>query len=202
MPNRLRRSPRIVRSPDEERIERERIHDVLLLLDNLVLQEKATISLIIDCLYDVGAVNIANGKVRVRSLNRLSKAIARFSKPMFRMIAWYWFRKNCPTLIANWLHAKVKFEPPKEEFFEELDSQLAEVEVLPSMLPTEAGSAEVRQLKAQVRLLTGLLIGAIALLGSTLLWLGYNQMPELLELNEQVSLPFFSSRESQEPDSP
>jgi len=37
------------------------------------------------------------------------KAIARFSKPIFRIYALYWVKKNSPKLITNWLASKVKF---------------------------------------------------------------------------------------------
>jgi hypothetical protein len=74
-------------------LEAERIQEVLILLTSLTAREEATIKLIIDCLYDIGAVN----------------AIARTSKPLARILAWRWFKKNCPRLIVNWLYNKVRF---------------------------------------------------------------------------------------------
>jgi hypothetical protein len=94
---------------EEERIKEERMHDVLLLIDNLVEREEATVKIILDCLYDVGSINIINKKVAFRPMNRFLKAIARLSKPAFRAVAWRWFKGNCPQLITNWLRTKVSF---------------------------------------------------------------------------------------------
>ena len=96
-------------SSNQSRIEAERIHDVLTLLTSLTVREEATIKLIIDCLYDVGHVNLIDKKVRVRPFNSIAKSIAKMSKPVVRVIAWRWFKKNCPQLIAQWLYRKVKF---------------------------------------------------------------------------------------------
>ena len=49
--------------------EEEKMHDVLLLLENLSCREEASIKLIIDCLYDIGYVNLINQKFRSRTLN-------------------------------------------------------------------------------------------------------------------------------------
>jgi hypothetical protein len=94
----------------EERQEEERMRDVLLLLSNLFQREEVTIKLILDCLYDVGSVNLINQKFRFRLLNRLMKSIARMSKPVFRIFAVRWFHKNCPQLITDWLHSQVKVD--------------------------------------------------------------------------------------------
>jgi len=94
---------------EEERIKEERMHDVLLLLDNLVEREEATVKIILDCLYDVGSINIINQKVGFRPMNRFLKAISRLTKPAFRAVAWRWFKGNSPQLITNWLRRKVTF---------------------------------------------------------------------------------------------
>jgi hypothetical protein len=73
----------------------------------MFLREETTVKLVLECLYDIGAVNLINKKVRRRPLNLVMKAIARLSKPIFRIVAWRWFMKNCPTLLVNWLHGKV-----------------------------------------------------------------------------------------------
>lgn len=90
-------------------LEAERIQEVLILLTSLTAREEATIKLIIDCLYDIGAVNAIDKKVRMRPLNAIAKYIARTSKPLARILAWRWFKKNCPRLIVNWLYNKVRF---------------------------------------------------------------------------------------------
>jgi hypothetical protein len=93
----------------EERMKQQRMSDVLLLIESLVEREETTVKMILDCLYDVGSVNLINKKFKFKILNRLMKWIAGKSKPVFRIIALRWFKKNCPQLIANWLHSKVKF---------------------------------------------------------------------------------------------
>ena len=90
-------------------IEAQRMQDVLTLLNSLTGREEATIKLIIDCLYDVGYVNAIDKKISLKPLNSVAKLVARKSKPVVRIVAWRWFKKNCPTLIVRWLYGKVKF---------------------------------------------------------------------------------------------
>ena len=96
----------------ERQIEDDRMRDVELLLESLFLREEVTLRLVLDCLYDVGSINLVNRKVQSRPLNKLMKAIARLSKPAFRPFMIRWSRKNCPHLIADWLHSQVRFGPP------------------------------------------------------------------------------------------
>jgi hypothetical protein len=65
--------------------------------------------LLIDCLYDVGSVNLVNKRIRNRRLNSLMKAIAIMSKPVFRIVMLRWVKKNVPLLVTNWLERKVSF---------------------------------------------------------------------------------------------
>jgi hypothetical protein len=94
---------------ERSQIEAERIQEVLTLLTSLIAREEATIKLIIDCLYDIGYVNLINKKVRFRPLNSAAKFIGKRSKAVAKIFAWRWFMKNCPRLIAIWLYGKVKF---------------------------------------------------------------------------------------------
>ncbi|MBE9062089.1 hypothetical protein [cf. Phormidesmis sp. LEGE 11477] len=95
----------------EQQIEDDRMRDVELLLESLFLREEVTLRLIMDCLYDVGSINLVNRRVRSRPLNRIMKLIARHSKPVFRPFMLRWSRKNCPRLITGWLHSQVRFRP-------------------------------------------------------------------------------------------
>ena len=86
--------------------------------NNVVIRERQIeedrmrdVELVLDCLYDVGSVNLVNRRVRSRPLNHLMKTIARLSKPAFRPFMMRWSRKNCPHLIASWLHSQVRFGP-------------------------------------------------------------------------------------------
>lgn len=108
---RLSRSPKTAVVVREQRLEDERMHDVELLLESLFRREEVTLRLIADCLYDVGSTNFLNQRVHSRPLNRFMKVIARRSKPIFRFFMLRWTRKNCPQLIATWLHSQVKFSP-------------------------------------------------------------------------------------------
>jgi hypothetical protein len=93
----------------EKRFEQERLRDVFLLIENLAEREEVTIKLILDCLYDVGSVNLINKKFSSRPTNQIVKFIAKLAKPAFKVFALRWFKKNCPQLITNWLQSKVTF---------------------------------------------------------------------------------------------
>ncbi|MGC1308666.1 MAG: hypothetical protein WA885_15685 [Phormidesmis sp.] len=109
----------------EQQNENERMRDVEILLESMFLREEVTLRLIVDCLYDVGSVNLVNHRVHSRPLNRIMKLIARRSKPIFRLFMLRWSKKNCPRLITEWLRSQVRFSP-------------AEV-VLPEVLAPETG---------------------------------------------------------------
>jgi hypothetical protein len=146
-------------------IEAERMHDVLLLLQNLINSEEATVKLILDCLYDVGSVNLINQKLRLKPLNRVMKLIARMSKPIFKTIALNWFKKNCPQLITNWIHTKVSFgNTPNTP--QQVAIEVAQLQ--PYSIPqTEILIQEIKTLRYQLRWLAGISIIAIAVLGVT-----------------------------------
>lgn len=99
-----------VQQLDEERMKQQRMRDVMLLLESLFEREETTVKMIIDCLYDVGSVNLINKKFQSKPLNGWLKWIAALSKPVFRVVAIRWFKKNCPQLLTNWLHTKVRFK--------------------------------------------------------------------------------------------
>lgn len=146
----------------EKYMEAERMHDVLLLLQNLINSEEATVKLILDCLYDVGSVNLINQKLRLKPLNRVMKLIARMSKPVFKVIAFNWFKKNCPQLITNWLQTQVAFEKPQNTP-EQVAIEVVQLE--PYAIPqTESLSQEIQNLRYQIRWLAGISITAIAIL--------------------------------------
>ena len=155
-----------VSSPDltEKVIEAERMHDVLLLLQNLINSEEATVKLILDCLY-VGSVNLINQKLRLKPLNRVMKLIARMSKPIFKTLALSWFKKNCPQLITNWLHTQVTFESTQNKP-QQVAVEVAELQPYP-IPQRENLSQEIKNLRYQVRWLVGISIIAIAALGIT-----------------------------------
>ena len=100
----------ITLTPKEKLIQEERMRDVILLLKQLVEREEVTLKLVIDCLYDVGLINLVNKRIRNKTLNRTLKAIAVMPKPLFRLVALRWLKKNLPKLLATWLEGKVSFK--------------------------------------------------------------------------------------------
>lgn len=159
--------------------EEEKMHDVLLLLENLSCREEASIIAIIDCLYDIGYVNLINQKFRSRTLNGSLKLIAKLSKPAFKVIAWRWYKKNCPRLIVNWLRRQVAFEPKKTI------KQAAEIQTglqpepnkyldSTSLIKLESQNREVKYLRSQVRMLASIVIALTAVFGGSMLWFSYS----------------------------
>lgn len=105
-------TPKLVNLPEQlaqQRMEEERMHDVLLLLTHLFKHEETTVKLLFDSLYEIAVVNLINKKLQVRFLNPVAKSIARMSKPAFKVIALRWVQKNCPKLITDWLYLQVTF---------------------------------------------------------------------------------------------
>jgi hypothetical protein len=160
--------PQPVISPDKlahQRLAAQRMQDVNLLLQNLSNSEEATIKLIIDCLYDIGSVNLINRRLRFGLLNRTMKQIAKMSKPVFRVIAWHWFQKNCPQLITKWLETNIAFEDPTD-LPQKVAVEVSEVKPY-SQLEVDNMSQEIKYLRQQVRWLAGVSIVALSALGVT-----------------------------------
>jgi len=145
----------------EEDREQERVKNVLLLLEHLVEREETTVKMILDCLYDIGSVNLINKKFNARLLNKMMKFIAKLSKPAFRIVALYWFKKNCPQLITDWLHEQVTFKDP-----EEAAPQVVDATIVPSP-EAEIYNQEIKYLRSQVKLLAGGLIVVIVFFMTT-----------------------------------
>ncbi|MBE9116159.1 hypothetical protein IQ249_09655 [Lusitaniella coriacea LEGE 07157] len=162
---------------DEERMKAQRRQTLLILLDQLFKREEATFKAIVDCLYDIGSVNLINNRFHAKPLKRGIKSIARFSKPAFRFYALRRFQKQSPEQIANWLHGKVQFKPHKKKAKPKVPLVPTTIDASTKKLAElETRNLEVKQLRAQVQLLRGMLIGAIAVLGGTTLFLGYHHL--------------------------
>ena len=95
----------------EELKKEERMRDVTLLLQQIVEREETSLKLIIDCLIDVGSINYANQKLENPSLNKIMKVLVGYIKPVARIVALMWLKKNLPDLLTAWLEGKVSFEP-------------------------------------------------------------------------------------------
>jgi hypothetical protein len=153
---------------EQESIIIQRKHDILLLLQHLAQREEVTVKIILDCLYDVGAINLIDNKFRSRSLKALLKAIAKMSKPAFRVIAFYWFKQNCPQLITNWLLDQVAFTPKI------IEAQKVIKAPNNQLLAIAEQRGKIEQLRSQVRFLTIILITIIAIFSSSFAWVFYN----------------------------
>ena len=95
---------------EQEEFKKKRMEDVCLILENLFEREEATVKLVLDRLYDVGSINLINQKVGFRPMNKLLRIIATMSKPAAKRVGLWWFKKNCPKLITDWLESLVVFE--------------------------------------------------------------------------------------------
>ena len=90
-----------------KRLEMEQKKNIMLLVENLMEREAATFKMIIDCLYEVGSLNLINKKVSLGLIKSLIRFIARLAKTIFRSVAFYWVINNTPELITNWLLSKI-----------------------------------------------------------------------------------------------
>jgi hypothetical protein len=172
MPKSLKESVQTQKLSKEEQMALEKENDILLLLQHLAVREEITVKIILDCLYDIGAVNLINHKFPFRPLNRFMKAIAGMSKPAFRIVAYSWFKQNFPQLITNWLMGKVAFKTVEIPV-----PETVEVEA-DSVLDPQQSNLQIQQLRSQVRFLTGILIAVVTVFGSSFVWFVYNFQSE------------------------
>ncbi|WP_089091423.1 hypothetical protein [Nodularia sp. NIES-3585] len=175
----------------EKQKEAELIHDVLLLLQNLISREETTIKLVLDSLYHVGSTNLINQKFRSWTLNRSLKLISRTSKPVFRILAWRWFQKNGSQLITNWLQSQVTFKSTEQPQAAKAELVLEHPDTNPNYPPKpQYQLQEVKHLRSQVTLLTGILAGVVTVFGGSFVWLGYSlersHLQTIVELQTQV----------------
>lgn len=156
--------------------ELERVEEVMRLLENLIQREEATVKSILDSLYDVGSVRLIDQRVPIEMLRWPLKGIARLSKPIFRVFALRWFRRNCPWLITRWLFNLLRFDgPPLIQG--DAPTQVIDVAPTPVALPPhietpllERQAAEINALRGKVGWLTTAVVVLLVLGGMT--WLG------------------------------
>ena len=112
----------------EELKKQERMRDVTLLLQQIVEREEVALKLIIDSLIDVGSINYANNKLHNPPLNKIMKVLVGYIKPVARVVALYWLKRNLPNLLTAWLEGKVSFEAVPINQDEALTGDLETVE--------------------------------------------------------------------------
>ena len=164
----------------ENPIEEELMQEILLLLDNLAQREAVTVTMILERLYDVAQVNLIDKKVNSRTLKGVAKLAAKMSKPAFTKLALGLFQKKAPKLIGDFLYEtvykKINYQDKQQER-EQQDNQakLTPKEVKPQVYSLPEGEPNnlevVKTLQGKVAVLTGMLIGSIALFGGSFLWL-------------------------------
>ncbi len=95
---------------EAKQLEESRKQEVQLLIENLFEREEATIKMILDCLYDIGATNLINQKISLPIANRMAKKVAKLSKGGIRIIIFNYVRKKwvLSGFITNFLLRKLK----------------------------------------------------------------------------------------------
>lgn len=169
-------------------LEQTQLRDVRLLLESLFDREESTVKLILNHLYDIGSVNLINQRVQSHTFNRLAKWIARLSKPVFRIVALRWFKRNCPQLITNWLHTQVKFQP--RQIAEAVQAAETAASLPARSQELERYRREVRLLHSRVQLLTTLLISLTCTLGGSLLWMLWREQAQTAQTDRAVPVEF------------
>jgi hypothetical protein len=139
---------------------------VALLLDNLFQREEATARSILDCLYEAGATGLIDQKVAVRALRLPLKGMARCSKPVFRIFALRWFKKNCPWLITEWLFKYAKLGDSPAPSGLDHTPVIDVTPIRPSLPPLVLQqAAEINALRGRVGWLTGTVVVMLTLVG-------------------------------------
>ena len=164
MINSDKKSGKLIVLIPQEKLFLESKHDVLLLLHHLAESQETTVKLILGRLYDVGADNLINQKIPSFPLKKVLKGATRISKSAFIILAFYWFKNNCPQLIADWLLEQVSFTQTKNTTQEVVTVNQTSV---------EAEQLKVKQLRSQVHVLRRVVIGLIGILGGSITWIAY-----------------------------
>lgn len=167
--------------------EAQKVADILLILEQLVQREDATVRFLMERLYDIGIYNLLKKKMPLSAVKPTLKRALRLPRPVFRFLSTRWFKQNGPRLITEWLHSLVDLEP-KEEETNTQDAAALDTTVQPVLFSSRAiaTAQEVQQLRSQVRWLMTVMVSAIALLSSTFFWVDYELKPAATEFLEQI----------------
>ena len=174
MSNSDKKSEQLIVFTAKEKFFLESKNDILLLLQHLAESQETTVKLILGRLYDVGADNLITNKIPSLPLKKILKGATKISKSAFIIMAFYWFKKNCPQLIVDWLLEQVSFDQTED----------ATQEVVTVSQPAiEAEQLKVKQLRSQVQVLQRVVIVLIGILGGGITWIVYNtDHPPLSEI--------------------
>ena len=161
-------SNQIIVLTEEERIKLTSRQEILLLLQHLAESQEVTVKLILTRLYPLGVLNLINNQLHSPALKGVVRGFAKLSQPAFEVIGFYWFKQNCPQLIADWLVEQVAFGPTEDSSAEIIETSAHN---LPSL---ESRNLQIKKLRSQVKLLTVVLIIILTIFSSSFTWLFYS----------------------------
>jgi hypothetical protein len=152
----------------EQRLEAERMQEIMFLLKHLLEREEATVKAILSCVLDVGSVHFINDRVKIRPLRPLARPLAKLSKPALVFVAHRWVHKKCPLLITHWIQRRIllKTTRPQPQAPQTQAPQTQTVQAPPqaTIEPTVMYQHEIRRLRSRVQLTTGALVGVSSIL--------------------------------------
>jgi hypothetical protein len=157
----------------EQRLEAERMQEVMFMLKNLLDREQITIKAIISCLLDVGTIHFINDRVQIRPLRPLARPLAKMSKPALVFVANRWVQRKCPQLITNWLQRRIllKIKRPQPP---QAPTAAPQVTIEPIVIY----QYEIRRLRSRVQLTTGALVGVSGVLVLALIGIDLKSVPQ------------------------
>lgn len=176
-----------IKTTEEKNQQEDRLHEILILLQQLFQREEATAKRIIECLYDIGTVNFINKNIRLFPFNSLLKYIIRFPKPVAKILGLkLYLQPKCPKLITDWLYTLVEF---KEKDSIAIEAQTVEQELLPEI---KKSHREIKLLRQKVRLLTGSLVVTILFFGGSFAFIlnsSHLNFPEIRPFSQSKNIP-------------
>jgi hypothetical protein len=177
-------SPLTPQQEAEQRLEAERIQEVVFLLAQLFEREQGSVKAIVGCLLDVGIINFVNRRIQIRPLRPIVKPIAKVAKPALTTFGYRWIRKNCPQLVAGWLQGKVQFAPKRRP---------APAQPTVTLEPAAAYQHEIRRLRSHLRLTSGALVGVSAILVLALMGVDLKSVGQLGQFRLPSATPLLEN---------
>jgi hypothetical protein len=142
----------------EQRLEAERMQEIMFLLKNLLEREEITVKAILSCVLDVGSVHIINDRIKIRPLRPLARPLAKLSKPALVFVTHRWVQKKCPQLITNWIQRRILLKTTRPQ------PQPPQTTPQVTVEPTVIYQHEIRRLRSRVQLTTTALVGVSSVL--------------------------------------
>lgn len=157
--------------------EKQKLQEILILLDQLFKREEATAKGIVGCLYDIAMINLINKYFPLWGVNATLKYLTRFPRPVAQSLGVkLYLQPKCPKLITDWLYTLVEFSE-KETLT--LEAEIVANELLPTL---KQSKLEIKSLQKKVRLLAGSLVVTIAIFGGSFAWIAHNLEKNPIEL--------------------